>query len=112
MSRRNAYSNQIIALALFHRYGWLIVMLTFMQFFPSLYIASAFFLAFAVWSFTGYKRKWKHIYCSYQNAYHKPMNPSMICWDSVKKTDVYGVSLLFFFLGIVALLLATGCIAQ
>lgn len=40
------------------------------------------------------------------------MNPSMICWDSVKKTDVYGVSLLFFFLGIVALLLATGCIAQ
>ena len=51
MSRRNAYSNQIIALALFHRYGWLIVMLTFMQFFPSLYIVSAFFLAFAVWSF-------------------------------------------------------------
>ena len=38
------------------------------------------------------------------------MNPSMICWDSVKKSDVYGVSLLF--LGIVALLLATGCIAQ
>lgn len=112
MSRRNVYSNQIIALALFHRYGWLIVMLTFMQFFPSLYIVSAFFLAFDVWSFTGYKRKWKHIYCSYQNAYHKPMNPSMICWDSVKKSDVYGVSLLFFFLGIVALLLATGCIAQ
>ena len=46
MSRRNAHSNQIIALALFHRYGWLIVMLTFMQFFPSLYIVSAFFPCF------------------------------------------------------------------
>ncbi len=34
------------------------------------------------------------------------MNPSMICWDSVKKTDVYSVSFLFFLLGIVALLLS------
>ena len=106
MSRKNACSNQIIALALFHRYGWLIAMLAFMKLFPSLYVVSAFFLAFAVWSFIGYKRKWKHIYCSYQNTCHKSMNPNMICWDSVKKTDVYGVSLLFSLLGIVALLLS------
>ena len=48
MSRRDVYLNQIIALALFHRYGWLIVMLTFMQFFPSLYIVSAFGLLQAI----------------------------------------------------------------
>ena len=106
MSRKKAHSTQIIALALFHRYGWLIVMLAFTNFFPPLYVIGFFSLAFAVWSFIGYKRKWKHIYCSYQNACHRAMNPSMICWNSVKKTDVYSVSFLFFLLGIVALFLS------
>ena len=114
MSSRNFNSNLIIALALFHRYGWLITLLIFIQLFPAqtFYIVGLLFLAFAAWSFIGYKCKWKHIYCSYQNAYHKAMNPYMICWDSVKKTDAYGVPLISLLLGIVSLLFATGRIVS
>lgn len=42
MSRKKAHSTQIIALALFHRYGWLIVMLAFTNFFPPLYVIGFF----------------------------------------------------------------------
>ena len=81
-----------------------------MQLFPHhlLDLLSVFFIAFAAWSFIGYKRKWTHIYCSYQNAYHKAMTPDAVNWNSIKKTDVYLVPLIFFLLGIVALLFARG----
>ena len=110
MSKQNTHSKFILALALFHRYGWLIAWFIFVQLFPhQLFdLTSAFFIAFATWSFIGYKRKWKHIYCSYQNAYHKAMTPNAVNWNSIKKTDVYLVPLIFFLLGIVALLFARG----
>lgn len=77
MSKQNTHSEFILALALFHRYGWLIAWFISVQLFPhQLFdLTSAFFIAFAAWSFIGYKRKWTHIYCSYQNAYHKAMTP-------------------------------------
>ena len=81
MSRRNAHSNPIIALAFF------IVMMadSYVDIHAVLPIyCQRFFPVFAVWSLQAINESGKHIYCSYQNAYHKPMNPSMICWDSVK----------------------------
>ena len=110
MSKQNTHSNFILELALFHRYGWLIAWFISVQLFPhQLFdLTRAFFIAFAAWSFIGYKRKWKHIYCSYQNAYHKAMTPNAVNWNSIKKTDVYLVPLIFFLLGIVAFLFARG----
>ena len=112
MSKQNAHSKFILALALFHRYGWLIALFIAVQLFPHhlLDLLSVFFIAFAAWSFIGCKRKWTHIYCSYQNAYHKAMTPNAVNWNSIKKTDVYLVPLIFFLLGIVAFLFARGCL--
>ena len=59
-------------------------------------IAIGFLLFFSVWTFVGYKRRWKHIFCSYQNAYHRKMTPGRIDWDQIKKSDAYGVPLIFF----------------
>ena len=110
MSKPNAHSKFILALALFHRYGWLIALFIAVQLFPHhlLDLISAFFIAFAAWSFIGYKRKWKHIFFSYQNVSHQAMPPNAVNWNSIKKTDAYLVPLIFFLLGIVALLFARG----
>ena len=62
-------------------------------------------IAFSIWSFIGYKLKWKHIYCSFQNAYHKKMTPNKIRWDQIRKTDAYGMPMVFLVLG-TALLIA------
>ena len=87
VSKQNTHSKFILELALFHRYGWLIALFISVQLFPHqlLDLTSAFFIAFAAWSFIGYKRKWTHIYCSYQNAYHKAMTPNAVNWNSIKK---------------------------
>ena len=64
------------------------------------YFLSVGSIAFAIWSLIGYKRKWKHIYCSFQNAYHQKMTPNNIQWHKIKKSDAYGVSLIFLILGL------------
>lgn len=91
MSKQNAHSKFILELALFHRYGWLIALFISVQLFPHhlLSLISAFLIAFAAWSFIGCKRKWTHIYCSYQNAYHKAMTPNAVNWNSIKKKRMY-----------------------
>lgn len=95
----------IIALAYLHRYGWIGVMFGFMLAFPraSFYIFSIGFIAFSIWSFVGYKCRWRHIFCSYQNAYHMKMTPDYIDWDWVEKKDAYGVPLIFMVLGLACL---------
>ena len=48
----------------------------------------------------GYLLKWKHVYCAYQNAYHQDMTPDMVNWRKVRKSDAYGVPIIFIVLGI------------
>ena len=50
MSKQNAHSKFILALALFHRYGWLIALFIAVQLFPHhlLDLLSVFFIAFAL----------------------------------------------------------------
>ena len=110
MSKRDATERRIITLAYFHRYGWIAVMMICIAIWPEqmFYILSVGSLAFSIWSFVGYESKWKHIYCSYQNAYHQKMTPHIVQWHKVKKSDAYGVPLLFFVFG-VALFVATIC---
>lgn len=102
--KNESSTKQIIALAYFHRYGWIAPALgcTALWGIPALCIS---FVVHSVWSIVGYQLKWKHIYCSYQNAYHKKMTPNRIRWDKLKKSDAYGIPIIFLLLG-VALLLA------
>ena len=67
------------------------------------HIMSVSFMIFSVWTWIGYKCKWRHIYCSYQNAYRRKMTPNSICWQQVKKSDAYGVPMIFFIFGLALL---------
>ena len=102
MSKGTANGKRIIALAYFHRYGWIAVMTICVVIWSEqmMYILSVGSIAFAIWSFIGYKRKWKHIYCSFQNAYRQKMTPNNIQWHKIKKSDAYGVPLILLILGL------------
>ena len=110
MKKNPAAAKRIIALAYFHRYGWMIAMLLFLLIAPkqfSYHIISIHFIVFSIWTWIGYQCKWRHIYCSYQNAYRRKMTPYTIYWQNVKKSDAYGVPLIFFLLGLALLLIKT-----
>ena len=83
MSKGTAKEKVIIALAYFHRYGWIVAMMicAAVWFEQIICIFSVGCITFSFWSFIGYKNKWKHIYCSFQDAYHQK-NECIIDWDS------------------------------
>ena len=107
MCKSTAKEKQIIALAYFHRYGWIasIIVCVAIWIEQMTYILSFGCIAFSVWSFVGYTNKWKHIYCSFQEAYHQKMTPGNIQWHKIKKSDAYGVPLLFFIFGLALLII-------
>ncbi len=97
--------NQIIALAYFHRYGWILTMMLFICLFPEKmpYLMSGFLIVFSLWTVVGYRLKWKHIFCSWQNASHMEMTPHSIRWSQVPKSDVYFIPVLFTSLALLQL---------
>ena len=105
MSRMNTTEKKVIALAYFHRYGWFAIMLACIVIWSEQtpYIFCAGCIIYSIWSFVGYKCKWRHIYCSFQNAYHQKMTPNFVYWEQVKKSDAYGVPLIFFIFGLALL---------
>ena len=105
MSRYDKTYNRIIALAYCHRYGWIAVMLglSFLVRTLFFYIWSIGFIAFAVWTLVGYQRRWKHILCSFQNAYRERMTPYNASWGRIKKSDIYGTFAIFLVLGLACL---------
>ncbi len=105
MSKSTVKEKRIIALAYFHRYGWIAAMMLCIAICPEqmFCIFSVACLSFSVWSFIGYKKKGKHIYCSFQNAYHQKMTPNNIQWHKIKKSDAYGVPLVFLIIGLALL---------
>ena len=104
-SKRQAPAWAVIALAYFHRYGWIVLMLICAGIWSSriVGIMGGFMVAVALWSFVGYQLEWRHIYCSYQEANHQKMTPNFIRWHTVKKIDAYGVPIVFLILGTAAL---------
>ena len=104
-SKRQAPAWAVIALAYFHRYGWIVLMLICTRIWRSRIagIMGGFMVAVALWSFVGYQLEWRHIYCSYQEANHQKMTPNFIRWHTVKKSDAYGVPIVFLILGTAAL---------
>ena len=105
MSRNDKTYSRIVALAYFHRYGWIAVMwgVAFL-FRKGFFFVFAFeCIAYAVWTLIGYKRRWRHILCSFQNAYHERMSPYSASWGRIKKSDIYGTFAIFLVLGLVCL---------
>ncbi len=90
----------IKAFAYFHRYGWIVVMLLCVTITKSLYTAGSIVIVFSIWTLLGYLLKWKHIFCSFQNAYHMSMTPNKINWSNIRKSDAYGIPAIFFILGL------------
>ena len=108
MGKMDATAKKVMALAYFHRYGWIAAILMCVAIWPEqlMYVLSIGPILFSAWSLIGYKCKWKHIYCSFQNAYRQKMTPHCVRWHQVKKSDAYGIPLLFLVLGLAMLILA------
>ena len=102
MSKGTAKEKRIIALAYFHRYGWIAIMTGMIFLIPqyTLLIVGFCFIATSLWSLIGYKLKWKHIYCSHQNAHRKDMTPHHICWTHIKKSEAYGAPVISLVVGV------------
>ncbi len=111
MSKGTAKEKRIIALAYFHRYGWIAIMagLVFTLLKYALLIFGLCFILYSLWSLIGYKLKWRHIYCSFQNTHRKDMTPHHICWSHMKKSEAYGGPLLFLALGVALLAIMVLC---
>ena len=107
MSKGETSAKGVVALAYFHRYGWIATMVVLVTIMLKLaiYIIGISFILFSLWTLIGYKLKWRHIYCSLQNAYHKKMTPCSIHWSEIKKSDIYVSSVLFLILGLILLII-------
>ena len=107
MSNYGKKEKRVIALAYMHRYGWIAILFGCIAIFPrAVFIFFGVgFIVSAIWSFVGYKLRWKHIFCSYQNAYHVPMTPNNIRWGWVKKSDAYGIPIIEFIIGVASLVM-------
>lgn len=102
--KRFAHNTDIIILAYFHRYGWFALTLLLLFFPNGKMMLGISVCVYAVYNLFGYLFRWKHIYCSYQNAYHQKMTPHHIKWNDIKRSDVYGISAIFFVLGVALIL--------
>ena len=112
MSQTRCRYTTIKVLAYFHRYLFLIGIVAlpfcFKKDFILLRIGIG-FLTYSLYSLVGYLLQWKHIYCSYQNAYRRRMTPDNIVWSKIKKSDIYGTSLVFGILGVLLVLCQFVC---
>ena len=55
---------------------------------------------FSLYYLIGYLLRWTHMYCVYQDAYHQKMTPDRVDWSKIRKTDAYGIPLIFFVIGV------------
>ena len=59
------------------------------------------FIAFALYTFIGYKCQWKHIYLAFQEMQRSKMTPNHIQWNTIKTGTVLKFPILFGITGIV-----------
>ena len=98
----------VILLAYVNRYLYPLLILLILSFgkLESNYTPAAIsILVFSAYELIGYLCKWKHIFCSFQNAYHQKMTPNHIDWDKVSKIDAYAIPGFFAVCGILLLCL-------
>ena len=109
MSNYSSQKKRVIVLALFHRYAYTILFPLLIIFIfaknTMFLLFGVNFILFALHSLIGYVCRWKHIYCSYQNAYKEKMTPNNICWAKIRKVDAYGIPLFFGALGLIMIIM-------
>lgn len=96
------HEKRVIRLAYLHHWGWLAAFLIGMVIWTR-YMWEILILCSAVnliWSIIGYRRKWRHIFCSNQISKHEVLTPYSVFWDRVDKTDIYGVPMIFIVIGL------------
>lgn len=101
---RRSSARLIVFLALFHRYfcHFIFLALLFLLGRPKrqlVLLMGVYLLLYAMYSYVGYALRWKHIYCSYQNARNARMTPDRIDWNTVGKSDCVGVPMILALLG-------------
>lgn len=62
------------------------------------------FMFDGLYTLVGYLCRWKHIYCSYQNAHHQEMTPDDIRWHRIRKSDAYGLPALSMTMGLLMII--------
>ena len=102
---RHGTEIMIRALAYFHRYGWLVITIATDMLFDFRFTLGVGLMCYAIWTMLGYWLKWRHICCSFQNAYHQPMTPGKADWKKIRKSDVYIVAGIFMVLGALLIIL-------
>ena len=62
MSKGGTSAKGVVALAYFHRYGWIATMMVLVMIMPELmlYTLGICFILFSLWTLIGYKLKWRH----------------------------------------------------
>ena len=59
------------------------------------------FIAFALYTFIGYKCQWKHLYLAFQEMQRSKMTPNHIQWNTIKTGTVLKFPILFGITGVV-----------
>ena len=59
------------------------------------------FIAFALYTFIGYKCQWKHLYLAFQELQRSKMTPTHIQWNTIEPSKALKFPVLFGITGIV-----------
>ena len=62
------------------------------------------FIAFALYSFIGYKGQWKHIYLAFQEMQKQKMTPDKIRWNTIEPMKVLKFPILFGITGTIMII--------
>ena len=95
MSKTKERNQRVRFLALFHRYGIIVLVVATLAVCMKLrcnyllLILGVGFLLLAMWDTAGYFLRWRHVYCAWQNAKKQRMTPNDIRWGTVDKREYF-----------------------
>ena len=95
MSKMQDRGRRVRFLALCHRYGIIVLVVAALAVCMKLrcnyllLILGVGFLLLAAWDTAGYFLRWRHVYCSWQNAKKRKMTPNDIRWGTVDKKEYF-----------------------
>ena len=109
MSKLQDRNQRVRALALFCRYGIIAIIVAGLVVCMKLrrdyllLIMGVGLLLLAAWNTAGYFFRWRHVYCSWQNAKKQRMTPHDIRWGTVDRKEFFACVALDAVMGIAAI---------